>query len=102
MLGGTEVVEPPRSSVCQKYGVREIVGAGVAVDLAESWEFPLSGAASTDYELPVTEEELTSGVIPIRTKKREPLTQRSALLTLTRSRPREFASIDPVYCVAAA
>lgn len=57
MLGGTEAVEPSaRSSGCQKYGVRKIVGAGVAVDPAESWEFPLSGAASTDYELPVTEE----------------------------------------------
>ena len=78
------------------------MGAGVAMDPAESWGFPLSGAASTDYELPVTEEELTSGVILIRTKKREPLSQRSAVLTLTRSRPRGFASIDPVYCVAAA
>ncbi len=78
------------------------MGAGVAMDLAERRKLPLSGAASTDYELPVTEEELTSGVILIRTKKREPLTQRSALLTLTRSRPRGFASIDPVYCVAVA
>ena len=29
-------------------GIQKIVGAGVAMDLAESWGFPLSGAASTD------------------------------------------------------
>ena len=78
------------------------MSAGVAMDLAERRKLPLSGAASTDYELPVTEEELTSGVILIRTKKREPLSHRSALLTLTRSRPTRFASSGALCCVAGA
>ena len=75
-----------------KRGIQKIVSAGVAMDLAERRKLPLSGAASADDEPPVTEESMTSGVMLRRTRQREPLSHRSALLTLTRSRPTGFAS----------
>ena len=39
-----------------KRGIHKIVSAGVAMDPAERRKLPLSGAASTDDETPVTEE----------------------------------------------
>ena len=45
VLGGSALGALQRLS---EIGIQKIVGAGVAMDLAESWGFPLSGAASAD------------------------------------------------------